>query len=146
MQEKKDHKNAEYEHFSLTVRDAYDLGASVKFYSDIKNNFTLVFPAVGLFDESFMTNMFCKLLLFDGIIAKKKTKKREVSYKFLVSNLSGNKLVSVIYLTWKVSEFGVFLVHIFLHFDWIQRLILYKYECGKIRTRETSMIKPLANN
>ena len=71
MQEKKDHKNAEYEHFSLTVRDAYDLGASVKFYSDIKNNFTLVFPAVGLFDESFMTTMFCKLLLFDGIIAKK---------------------------------------------------------------------------
>ena len=81
MQEKKDHKNAEYEHFSLTVRDAYDLGASVKFYSDIKNNFTLVFPAVGLFDESFMTNMFCKLLLFDRIIAKKKQK----NGKFLIN-------------------------------------------------------------
>ena len=53
--------------FHSVLGDAYELGASVKFYSDIKNNFTLVFLAVELFDESFWTNMFCKLLLLDKL-------------------------------------------------------------------------------
>ena len=40
---------------------------------------------------------------------------------------------------WKVSVFGVFLVRIFPHSDWIRRdvsLLIY-FECRKIRTRKT---------
>ena len=41
------------------------------------------------------------------------------------------------FTAWKVAVFGVFLVHIFPHLDWIQRDTEWKVsKCGKIRTRK----------
>ena len=44
------------------------------------------------------------------------------------------------YTAWKVSVFGVFLVHIFPHSDWIQRdtpCLSLQSQCRKIRIRKT---------
>ena len=48
--------------------------------------------------------------------------------------------VSIPVTAWKVSIFGVFLVHIFPHLDWIRRDTISLHipsKCGKIRTRKT---------
>ena len=49
-------------------------------------------------------------------------------------------LIAITYTAWKVSVFGVFLVRIFPHSDWIRRYgvsFRIQSEWGKIRTRKT---------
>ena len=46
-----------------------------------------------------------------------------------------------LYTSWKVSVFGVFLVLVFQHSDWIRRdtaSLRIQSKCGKIQTRKTS--------
>ena len=47
------------------------------------------------------------------------------------------KCQNFINTAWKLSLFGVILVHIFPHLDWIRRVSLrIQSECGKLRTRK----------
>ena len=47
------------------------------------------------------------------------------------------KCQNFISTAWKLSLFGVILVHIFPHLDWIRRVSLrIQSECGKLRTRK----------
>ena len=71
-----------------------------------------------------------------------KTKKKVIGQSWENSVTEGRAvLTSEEPLTaWKVSKYGVFLVSIFPHFDWIRRYsvksLRIQYKCAKIRTRK----------
>ena len=57
--------------------------------------------------------------------------------KFHAKHLISSRFLSEANTSWIFSVFGVFLVHIFPHLDWIRRDTKDLSKCGKVRTRKT---------
>ena len=84
---------------------------------------------------------FCIGLISNLSKKKKKMVMREIINKHCSQRraFSQNSSLLMNHTTWKMSIFGVFLVGIFPHSDWIQNSVslCIQSECGKTQTRKT---------